>query len=327
MSVLMAMCMCFSLIPTANAMDATSKMQSLANEIITYSQRIDVSGTPVVYYSNIDKFVAEVKSTYQEITDYEIGEFILRYTGQYYDGLTEQNILDALTFQDMTSTKQYFTVDEEGNMQMRTALPEQMRESSPTPAALTEDDMSILTTYSKVGTDGKENIYKVWAVAEWINFPAICIKDAFYLGKTGTFDDEYTENGSVSQIFWCNNCKKQTYMRRNVDANNTVNGDTSMKYAPGGAPYLQFTPYSPRCDHCDAGAVIDRQFLVSIQYWMRADESVELQAGYAHTTFSVGIPEISVTIGATGVSFGFSGSILGTSIETYYPRAVTVRYE
>lgn len=60
---------------------------------------------------------------------------------------------------------------------------------------------------------------------------------------------------------------------------------------------MHFVPISPRCDYCTGGAR-DYYFSAYIRYGMIADESVNIQAGYAHKT--IGFGDISVGIDVNG---------------------------
>lgn len=83
---------------------------------------------------------------------------------------------------------------------------------------------------------------------------------------------------------------------------------------------MHFVPISPRCDYCTGGAR-DYYFSAYIRYGMIADESVNIQAGYAHKT--IGFGDISVGIDVNGTP-SFSASV--ATVVPYVARAVTVTY-
>lgn len=85
-------------------------------------------------------------------------------------------------------------------------------------------------------------------------------------------------------------------------------------------PVMHFVPISPRCDYCTGGAR-DYYFSAYIRYGMIADESVNIQAGYAHKT--IGFGDISVGIDVNGTP-SFSASV--ATVVPYVARAVTVTY-
>ena len=148
----------------------------------------------------------------------------------------------------------------------------------------------------------------------------IALQDAFVLGTSGTFDDSYSEYGSVSQTFTCTSgCTQKTYKNRSVSSSNTIDEDLSFDYERF-IPVMHFVPISPRCDYCTGGAR-DYYFSAYIRYGMIADESVNIQAGYAHKT--IGFGDISVGIDVNGTP-SFSASV--ATVVPYVARAVTVTY-
>lgn len=140
------------------------------------------------------------------------------------------------------------------------------------------------------------------------------------IGTSGTFDDSYSEYGSVSQTFTCTSgCTQKTYKNRSVSSSNTIDEDLSFDYERF-IPVMHFVPISPRCDYCTGGAR-DYYFSAYIRYGMIADESVNIQAGYAHKT--IGFGDISVGIDVNGTP-SFSASV--ATVVPYVARAVTVTY-
>lgn len=214
-----------------------------------------------------------------------------------------------------TTPSSYVRVDDEGNTIVSNfdAIPL---------ADWTSDDgyMKITTNYSYIKTVGREKYYSVWARGTWQEYPAIALQDAFVLGTSGTFDDSYSEYGSVSQTFTCTSgCTQKTYKNRSVSSSNTIDEDLSFDYERF-IPVMHFVPISPRCDYCTGGAR-DYYFSAYIRYGMIADESVNIQAGYAHKT--IGFGDISVGIDVNGTP-SFSASV--ATVVPYVARAVTVTY-
>lgn len=259
-----------------------------------------------------------------EISDLEDGlmeqllllaTYILDYTGQEYQDLPEEEILSFLTYDNISTSSSYVRVDDEGNTIVSNfdAIPL---------ADWTSDDgyMKITTNYSYIKTVGREKYYSVWARGTWQEYPAIALQDAFVLGTSGTFDDSYSEYGSVSQTFTCTSgCTQKTYKNRSVSSSNTIDEDLSFDYERF-IPVMHFVPISPRCDYCTGGAR-DYYFSAYIRYGMIADESVNIQAGYAHKT--IGFGDISVGIDVNGTP-SFSASV--ATVVPYVARAVTVTY-
>ena len=107
------------------------------------------------------------------------------------------------------------------------------------------------------------------------------------------------------------------YKNRSVSSSNTIDEDLSFDYERF-IPVMHFVPISPRCDYCTGGAR-DYYFSAYIRYGMIADESVNIQAGYAHKT--IGFGDISVGIDVNGTP-SFSASV--ATVVPYVARAVTV---
>ena len=104
-----------------------------------------------------------------------------------------------------------------------------------------------------------------------------------------------------------------------ISSSNTIDEDLSFDYERF-IPVMHFVPISPRCDYCTGGAR-DYYFSAYIRYGMIADESVNIQAGYAHKT--IGFGDISVGIDVNGTP-SFSASV--ATVVPYVARAVTVTY-
>lgn len=315
LSLVLTGAMIFSLTITVFADSSTVDLSSLAASNIQISTSTDENGTTKTTYSNLDGFIHEAHSMYPDLSDYEIATFLMDYTGKEYYDLPEEEILHFLTYDNITSTTTYIRVDNEGNAYLSDidALPYADWSS-------TDGYMKITTDYSYIKSVGQENYFTVSARATWIKYPAIALEDAFVLGTSGTFDDSSSEYGSVSQTFQCvSGCSKFTTRNRSVYKGKTVEGDLSMEYE-NFVPALHFTPISPRCDYCSGGSR-DYYFSAYIRYGIIADESVNIQAGYAHKT--LGVNDISVGIDINGTP-SFSASF--STVTSYIARPVTVSH-
>ena len=86
----LTMAMCFSML-SSNALAAESEIPGLsvlADEYISVS----VSNTEIVY-SNLQEFYVAAKEEIPAISDIELAEYVMDYTGQSYDGLSDETIL------------------------------------------------------------------------------------------------------------------------------------------------------------------------------------------------------------------------------------------
>lgn len=315
LSIILSLAMVCTMSATAFAADSSTDLSSIADATIQVTQTTSESGAITNTFNNLDDFVNAVHTANPAISDYEIATYILDYTGQEYQDLPEEEILSFLTYDNISTSSSYVRVDDEGNTIVSNfdAIPL---------ADWTSDDgyMKITTNYSYIKTVGREKYYSVWARGTWQEYPAIALQDAFVLGTSGTFDDSYSEYGSVSQTFTCTSgCTQKTYKNRSVSSSNTIDEDLSFDYERF-IPVMHFVPISPRCDYCTGGAR-DYYFSAYIRYGMIADESVNIQAGYAHKT--IGFGDISVGIDVNGTP-SFSASV--ATVVPYVARAVTVTY-
>ena len=198
LSIILSLAMVCTMSATAFAADSSTDLSAIADATIQVTQTTSESGAITNTFNNLDDFVNAVHTANPAISDYEIATYILDYTGQEYQDLPEEEILSFLTYDNISTSSSYVRVDDEGNTIVSNfdAIPL---------ADWTSDDgyMKITTNYSYIKTVGREKYYSVWARGTWQEYPAIALQDAFVLGTSGTFDDSYSEYGSVSQTFTC----------------------------------------------------------------------------------------------------------------------------
>lgn len=314
-SVMLSMVLMLTLSVPAFAADPVNDLNSLATLNIQISTSTDENGATKTTFSNFDAFIDSAHSMYPDLSDYEIATFLMDYTGQQYYDLPEEEILLFLTYESITTSTAYLLIDSEGDasLSFSDAVPYDS-DLWPSPDGYMEIETS--SAYRK--TVGNENYFTVSARATWLKYPSVALEDAFVLGTSGTFDDDYSEYGSVSQTFSCaSGCSRNTYRNRIVRQNQTVDGDLSLEYE-NFVPSLHFVPISPRCDYCN-GDAHDKYFSVFIRYGMIADESVNIQAGYGHKTLGIG--SISVGVDITGTP-SFSAGL--ATVKPYIARPLTV---
>lgn len=296
---------------------STADLEQIANATIHTETSIDNIGTVVTTFNQLDHFVEIAKSTYPELSDYEIATFLLDYTNQEYHDLPTDQILIFLTYDNITISNSYIRVDGEGDTHISSieAIPYSDWES-------TDGYMKISTGYTHKKTVGKEKYYTVWARATWIKFPAIALQDAFAIGTTGTFDDSFDEFATVSQTYFCPKCNNRlTFENRRVTKASPVDYDLSLNYN-NFVPAINFEALVPRCDLCHEHAK-DHYFSAYLTYGVIADTSVNIQAGYGHTT--IGLGDVSISIDNNGTpSFSIAG--FKSHVVPYVARAVTLTY-
>lgn len=294
----------------------SNNLQIVAENCINVTQTADNEGYITTTFTHLDDFISEVRKEYPTISDYDIATFIYEFTNQEYSDLPENEIILILDCDNITTSETFIRIDDEGNSHISGTDAVPLADWTST-----DGYMKITTTYSHLKTVGNEKYYYVSARGTWQKYPAIALQDAFALGTSGTFDDSYSEYGSVSQTFKCKSgCgHTYTYRDRSVSSTSQTDGDLTLKYN-NIVPTMHFVPISPRCDYC-GGNSTDHYFSVYLRYGMIADESVNIQAGYAHKT--VGVGNISVGIDITGTP-SFSCSL--STVEEYIARPVTVTY-
>ena len=110
----LTMAMCFSML-SSNALAAESEIPGLsvlADEYISVS----VSNTEIVY-SNLQEFYVAAKEEIPAISDIELAEYVMDYTGQSYDGLSDETILETLDFTEISTVEQIFRAKEDGTVE------------------------------------------------------------------------------------------------------------------------------------------------------------------------------------------------------------------
>ena len=316
LSIILSLAMVCTMSATAFAADSSTDLSAIADATIQVTQTTSESGAITNTFNNLDDFVNAVHTANPAISDYEIATYILDYTGQEYQDLPEEEILSFLTYDNISTSSSYVRVDDEGNTIVSNfdAIPL---------ADWTSDDgyMKITTNYSYIKTVGREKYYSVWARGTWQEYPAIALQDAFDFWALL----ELSMTVIVNMVLFLKlspvpaAAHKKHTKNRSVSSSNTIDEDLSFDYERF-IPVMHFVPISPRCDYCTGGAR-DYYFSAYIRYGMIADESVNIQAGYAHKT--IGFGDISVGIDVNGTP-SFSASV--ATVVPYVARAVTVTY-
>lgn len=294
---------------------STDMLETLADSTIQVSQKTDESGAITTIYDNLEEFIALAHENDPNLSDIDLAEFILNYTNQEYEGLTEECILEALGYKQIATSSQYLRTNENGNV-IVSNYPLLMANGDYTSP---DGYMNLQTTYSLTKTVNSNKYYSVVATAKWLRYPAVCIEDGLTLGTNANFDDSYNDAGCVYQTFKCNSCGNYTYRDRSVTTSSTVDDDLTLNNGTNFLPYLTFSPLSPTCDHCSASASVDSYFIAQLRCGIVTTGIANVQAGYSHET--VGVGGLSVVVGASGVTPSFSGGVIRTD---YIARACTI---
>lgn len=109
----------------AFAAEDESILDDLANNLVQIEVVSDDSGAIVTTYTGLDTFVEKIHNEYPEITDYDIAEFMNKYTNQYFEGMPEEELLRILNYDNISTSKQFVIINADGtsNVSNEEALP------------------------------------------------------------------------------------------------------------------------------------------------------------------------------------------------------------
>lgn len=292
-------------------------LTSIAESTIQISNEEQENGVEVTTYDNLPLFIKTVHNTLPAITDEQLADFIVEYSGQDSTAIPSEDKLEMLNYESISNSKSYVKITEEGEF-----IEVSQEEALVAPCGVdtsTDGYMELNTSFSKRKTVGSDKYFTVWTYATWLKWPAVALTDVLVLSTSGTFDDSLSESGYVNQTFQCTSgCSQNTYRNRSVSKTSLTKDDVTMKYS-NYVPYLNFTPISPRCDYCGGGSK-DKYFKAYLKYGVITSSSCNIQAAYGHKTF--GLSGISVSVSATGPSISVG---VGSTISVYTGRAVTVK--
>lgn len=293
-------------------------LMSLADELITITSSTNENGTTVYTYTNIDSFIDSVRENLPEKTDREIAEFIMMYTGQEYNNISDNELLFVLDFDNISTTTSIIVANEN----IKTIKDSRYSQISPLADWIaTDNKIKLSTNYSITSTDGTYKYCTVWTRSSWLKFPLMRLTDKLALSTSATFDDSVKEEGSISQNFYCESCKGTRVENFAVSKTKPKNTNIELVY-DNFVPHLKFSGYVAGCKNCsDGGIPTDSLFSVFLKYGIIVNGVANIQSGYAYKTLGLG--EASVGIDTDG-SLSFSAPI--TAKYTYYTaRAVTVK--
>ncbi len=310
-AVVLTAAMAMSVGMPAFAAEDESILDDLANNIVQIEVVSDDSGAIVTTYTGLDTFVEKIHNEYPEITDYDIAEFMNKYTNQYFEGMPEEELLRILNYDNISTSKQFVIINADGtsNVSNEEALPADTWTSA-------DGCMEITTSYTGYDSDETGVYYDVWSTANWLKYPTVRYQDAFTLGGTGEFDSNFAVSGYVLQFGYCNMCNHTTYRDRFVNDDRQYDSGLELTYP--GFPTLTFNPYYHVCEQCSR-IIGDSNFRAQIRYGVKAEGMRNLQAAYGHGTAN--ITGIDVSFDSKGKPT-FAG--IGATVETYYARPVTI---
>ena len=307
---------------TVPAFASEPSLEQIASNTIAITHTTQENGLEVTTYENLDVFIDAVQGQFPVISDREIAEFLVEFSGQNSALLPEAAVMKILDYDNISIASSYVKVNEDGSSE---EISKQEAQINLLGAEYTDPNgiMKFETGFSKLYTSGSTKHFNVWSSATWIKYPAICIEDAFVLGTNGSYNDMdvVDDFGYVHQAFRCSTCGKATPYYRDVHVNAPEDEDLIMEYTSQGVPALKFAPRAPYCQYGHSGHdAKDSLFTVYINYDVLVEGSGMIQAGYGHAT--LGLAGISVSVSPNG-SPSFSGGI-STVVNSIYARPVSL---
>lgn len=118
-AVVLTAAMAMSVGMPAFAAEDESILDDLANNIVQIEVVSDDSGAIVTTYTGLDTFVEKIHNEYPEITDYDIAEFMNKYTNQYFEGMPEEELLRILNYDNISTSKQFVIINADGTSKYR----------------------------------------------------------------------------------------------------------------------------------------------------------------------------------------------------------------
>ena len=310
-SLILSMVFVFSISVAASAAEPT--LENLANNTIDVTTVTQESGAVVTTYDNLDVFVEAAQEQFPDVSDYDLGKFIMEYMGQDSTGIPEFEVLMLLDYDNISTSTSYVRVNSEGESTISSVLPRDVWTSN-------DGCLKLETNFTKTSTSGNYKYFNVWTIATWITYPSICIKDILAIGSTGLFDSSYSEFGYVYQNLECRACGHTTSYDRYVSVSDNTDGDLSLIYSSDDhLPAIRFNPGIPRCTNC-TGYNDSTYFRAFIRYSTIINDLGNIYPSYGHQTLGAGTLSYSVDLdGKPSFSAG-----LGTYVVPYDARALTL---
>ena len=291
-------------------------MDDIAKDIIAITVAKDEKGNDIYTYDNIDVFINTVRQELSEITDIEIANFIMEYTGHKYRFPVDATDLFVLDFKSVTTTVEMHFDSRVEDDSINIIKPRATWESD-------NHAMTIVTSCALTKSVGTKKNYTIYANAYWNEdgFPTMRLEDTFAVAHSAVYDDSVSEGGSFDQVFYCDKCGEYTLRSYSVTGDNKTEGTLKLKYADF-APYIAFNSFVKRCDYCAIGSPKDAYFGVFLYYGVIVNSgNANVQAGYAHKTFG---PDDSVSVGISSDRILSFSANVGTIIVDYTAEPVTI---
>lgn len=281
------------------AAEEKTTLQSIADKTICKSADLTIEN-PTITYSGIDEFVNTVHSELPNINDAELSDFLVEYTNQGKNSISDEEKANYLKSKEIIITDRFIRIDSDGNeteLDYYEIIAAIDREKIPfTLNKYTSDNgylqlKTIISRQSDVIDDYVD--YRVGAYAIWLKMPKCHMSDHLFVDISDgvVFDSTQPVYGKLEETISCHGTeshyKSQVWKTDdNPDYFTNKNVYVENNYR-GGAIAFKIKPvFSIKCN---CGSLIHRKKLTSISAYVSFGISVEpgeyfvVQPVYVHT--------------------------------------------
>ena len=274
-------------------------LQSVAEKTICKSADLTAEN-PTITYSGIDEFVNTVHSELPNINDTEISDFLVEYTNQSKDSISDKEKANYLKSKEIIITDRFIRIDSAGNkteLDYYEIIAAIDRERiSITLDEYTSDNgylqfKTVISRQSDIVDDYVD--YRVGAYAIWLKMPKFHLTDHMFINfsENVVFDSGQPIYGKLEETISCHGTeshyKSQVWKTDdNPDyfTNKNVYVENNHR---GGAIAFKIKPAFKI--KCDCGSLIHFKKLTSISAYVsfgisvKAGEMFNIQPVYGHT--------------------------------------------
>lgn len=287
-------------------------------------------------YKNIPAFVSYVKSAYPNMSELEIGGFLIQYTGQGVpEDYDDAYLIEKASYYEINIQEEFLKKDEDGTISAATKgealialVNELIMPLDATYNYWSSDDgyIRIQTIYELAKTVGNKKYYAVAAKAEWLKLPICRFTDVICLANTATYDDSYNDCGRYIQKTTCCSFAGTVHYTKNLTETKYADGTGSgvnLMYdsikAVGAEVDLRVTSCNnPSAPGGHDEKLVNMNALVRYRIICEKNKSYNIRSAYSHKELGFGGIDFSVS---NNLSISFSG-VLDTS--DYFARIVTI---
>lgn len=300
-SAILVFAIVFSFAPVSFA-TSEKTIDSIAEETITIETSTDENGTMRTCFLNIGNFVERVKNELSFVSSYEIGYYILTLIGQDVCALSENEIIAATSYKEVTTTT-YSVSRSQGT------------EGGPTTFEVINNEygsMEITITVALTKTLNGKQHYTISADQKWNGLPGgntvssnIRRLDSLALNHNTNTDDTVDAAGYYRSEFTCSSCGTYNNKVTHIYETNTVAQDgVDLQYS-NGYPYIQFTAPWRTCSKCATKAeneIISSHLAYGVKVDINETANVYASYFYAHNgtgTYTINISDDDIGFGYT----------------------------